>query len=409
MDRLPDELLVDRCLEGDRQSFELLVERYQTLVCSIAYSITGDFARSEDVGQESLVEAWSRLDRLHDKSKFKSWLCSIVRHTALNSNRRLAKTDGGEYSESIPDPADSAEQRAIRDEEAHLVWMKLQELPESYREPLILFYRQEQSISQVAKSLDLSSDVVKQRLSRGRSMLRDEVAATIQRALRGTVPSRAFTVAVLAATGTIGSQTATAATAATAATTVAKQAVGSGAVKSASLAGATAGPLVGLGGAFFGAWCSWMTARYESQRQLIVRSCIIYVVGATLFSVPFVAMRFGWQPWRVYGQGTYTVMHLSWMGVFMLANFAWMFAVFRAHQKLVNREARNQTVPLPAGRSFRPVGTVELQADTQSVVRITNAIPNAARERRARSGPRPRSRRARRGRDRARRSAARPR
>jgi len=53
-----DQQLVEQCANGNTAAFAQLVARYQTLVCSVAYSITGDFARSEDVGQDAFVAAW---------------------------------------------------------------------------------------------------------------------------------------------------------------------------------------------------------------------------------------------------------------------------------------------------------------------------------------------------------------
>ena len=65
-----------------------------------------------------------------------------------------------------PGPAESALSR----EEETVVWRTLEQIPETYREPLILFYREDQAVAEVAAALDLSEDAVKQRLSRGRDI-----------------------------------------------------------------------------------------------------------------------------------------------------------------------------------------------------------------------------------------------
>jgi len=65
----------------------------------------------------------------------------------------------------IPSPATQA---VTREEEA-ILWRALERIPDTYREPLILFYREQQSVERVAAELELSEDAVKQRLSRGRS------------------------------------------------------------------------------------------------------------------------------------------------------------------------------------------------------------------------------------------------
>src|SRR5581483_3724133 len=72
-------------------------------------------------------------------------------------------------------------------------------VPEIYREPLVLFYREHRSIEQVAGALELSEDAVKQRLSRGRKLLHEGVLAFVEGALERTNPGKAFTIAVLAA------------------------------------------------------------------------------------------------------------------------------------------------------------------------------------------------------------------
>jgi len=79
------------------------------------------------------------------------------------------------------------------------LWRSLEKIPENYREPLVLFYREHRSIEQVAAELELSEDAVKQRLSRGRKLLQEEVQAFVENTLRRTAPGQVFSGAVLAA------------------------------------------------------------------------------------------------------------------------------------------------------------------------------------------------------------------
>jgi hypothetical protein len=112
-----------------------------------------------------------------------------------------------------------------------LLWQALKQVPENYREPLVLFYREGQSTERVAQALDLTEDAVRQRLSRGRTLLREQLLGLIEGALKRTSPGKAFTVGVLAALPAVGT-TAKAATAAGTAT------MASLAGKSSSVAGA---------------------------------------------------------------------------------------------------------------------------------------------------------------------------
>src|SRR5690348_5086928 len=199
-----DAELVSRTLAGDRDAFSRIVSRYQILICSLAYSRIGHLGLSEDVAQETFITAWKHLRLLREPEKVRAWLCGIVRnriHKNLQREGRepvqvaepLELADDSSAREELP-----SELTIAREEEA-LLWRSLERIPEHYREPLILFYREHQSIEQVAMEMELSEDAVKQRLSRGRKLLEEEVQAFVEVTLRRTAPGQAFSGAVLAA------------------------------------------------------------------------------------------------------------------------------------------------------------------------------------------------------------------
>jgi RNA polymerase sigma factor (sigma-70 family) len=201
---LDDVRLVELSRDGDREAFGRIVERYQSLICALTYSSCGNFQASEDLAQVTFITAWSQLRNLREPAKLKSWLCSIARNATVNSFRQQQRTptanaevmdSGTEISSNAPSPSD----HVISKEEEAILWRSLGELPATYREPLVLFYRQQQSIAEVADALELSEDAVKQRLSRGRTMLTEKITAFVEGALRQTKPGVAFTIGVLAA------------------------------------------------------------------------------------------------------------------------------------------------------------------------------------------------------------------
>src|ERR1700677_4701056 len=83
-----DAELVAESLAGNKDAFRQIVERYQTLVCSLAYSATGSLSRSEDLAQETFVTAWKDLAELREPAKLRSWLCAIVRFRIGKQFRR---------------------------------------------------------------------------------------------------------------------------------------------------------------------------------------------------------------------------------------------------------------------------------------------------------------------------------
>lgn len=191
-----DAELVARSLDGSREAFSDIVARYQSLVCSIAFSATGSVSKSEDLAQETFIAAWRRLGDLREPKSLRAWLSGIARNLVMNSVRRERPAEPleGEHAHGAPGPL---EQTISREEEA-LVWRSLEQIPEQYREPLVLFYREHNSVARVAEELELSEEVVRQRLSRGRRLLKEQVAGFVEGALLRSSPGKAFTLGVIA-------------------------------------------------------------------------------------------------------------------------------------------------------------------------------------------------------------------
>jgi RNA polymerase sigma factor (sigma-70 family) len=204
--------LIDLSLRGDQDAFRQIVERHQNLVCALAFSACSNVAKSEDLTQETFLVAWQRLRELQEPGNLKAWLCGIVRNLARNAERKRAPrqfhSDGidGASFDAIDNSSPPHEVAAAR-EEAAIVEQALATIPENYREPLVLFYREDQSVQNVADAMGLSPDAVRQRLTRGRSMLRDQVEAVIERSLRNTRPTPALTIAIMAALPAFAVQT----------------------------------------------------------------------------------------------------------------------------------------------------------------------------------------------------------
>ncbi|MGA2557654.1 MAG: sigma-70 family RNA polymerase sigma factor, partial [Verrucomicrobiota bacterium] len=288
-----DEELVNASLAGNREAFGQIVTRHQALVCSLAYSATGSLTQSEDLAQETFLAAWQHLAELREPAKLRSWLCGIARNLIHNSLRTQGREPShrAEALEAIAEPRSPEPlpgERAISREEAEILWRALERIPETYREPLVLFYREHQSVEAVARELDLTEEAVRQRLTRGRRLLQEEVLAFVEGALEKTAPGTAFTVAVVAALPM-------AVTSAKAASVGAAVAKGGAAAKSAfSLA--ALGSLAAMVGAML---FSWKTAVDETksppERRLMARAgwfqmvFLVLSLAATFYCLPRLA------------------------------------------------------------------------------------------------------------------------
>jgi RNA polymerase sigma factor (sigma-70 family) len=264
--------LVSESLSGNRDAFGQIVSRYQSLVCSLAYSATGSLSQSEDVAQETFITAWKQLSNLREREKLRAWLCGIARNLINNSLRKHGREPShrAELLEEISEshsPEPQPTEQTISNEEQAILWRSLEKIPEIYREPLVLFYREHQSIEAVAEKLELSEDNVKQRLSRGRKLLHEQVLAFVEGALEKTNPGKIFTLGVLAALPslTISAKAATLGAAAAKGSATAKAAGAMG------LFGALLSPLVVIYGNYANYRASMNEAHSDEERRHIKR------------------------------------------------------------------------------------------------------------------------------------------
>ena len=265
-----DSELVTQSLAGSRDAFGGIVARYQSLLCSLAYSATGSFSQSEDLAQETFVIAWKQLADLREPEKLRSWLCRISRNLTYDALRRqgrepIHKAQPLEEIQESPAPEPLPSDFAISREEEAILWRSLERIPVSYREPLVLYYREHQSVENVAAVLELTEDAVKQRLSRGRKLLYEQVAAFVEGALERTSPGKAFTIGVLAALPafTISAKAAAVGVAAAKGGTTAKTAAASG------LFSAILAPALGFLGNYVGYRTGMDRAQSDHEREFI--------------------------------------------------------------------------------------------------------------------------------------------
>ncbi len=279
-----DAALWQRVLADDQVAFEQVVVKYQNLVASIAYSMTGNFSLCEEVAQETFWQAWRQRNQLRDHARLAPWLCGIARNLSLQMiKNETRQPHSGNFVDVDSGNADLASQ-SISAEERSLVWEALAEIPENYREALVLYYREGHAVADVARALEISTDAVKQRMSRGRDMLREQLATKIEEVLVRSRPGRSLTTRIMIGIGALSASLKATSTAAAAglggaAAKGAAGAVAASTIKAAAATGASAGLLGGvigaaggLGGAFLGTWLPAQLAPSAQEREILKRS-----------------------------------------------------------------------------------------------------------------------------------------
>lgn len=180
--------LLERVKAGDKECFIELIRPYTRNVYLAAYAILRNPQDAEEVSQETFMKALRSIESFRGESRFKSWLITI----ALNEARMKYRRDRRAMMESLDEdheidqeeyqPREFADWREIpsesleRKEVQTALAKALAELPETFREVLVLRDVQHLSIAETAEALHISQALVKTRLYRGRLRMRDLLA-----------------------------------------------------------------------------------------------------------------------------------------------------------------------------------------------------------------------------------------
>jgi RNA polymerase sigma-70 factor (ECF subfamily) len=152
-----------------------LVHDHYLAAYGYAYRLTGSTSEAEDLVQETFCVAQQQLATLREPSRAKAWLFAILRNVYLQQLR----TGRRRRPQSLDDLPDIAEQAPDEPPEIdpQRLQQALEELPEIYRTPLILFYFEDFSYRDIAEQMDLPIGTVMSRIARARSFLRGRLAS----------------------------------------------------------------------------------------------------------------------------------------------------------------------------------------------------------------------------------------
>ena len=134
-----------------------------------ARAMLGDRAAADDLVQDTLERAWSRLQQWRAGSDMRAWLFGIMHNLRIDQLRRpkLSTRSIDEDDFEPPARATQTDQLELRDIES-----ALNLLPDEQREILLLVALEEMSYAEIASTLDIPVGTVMSRLSRGRDRLR---------------------------------------------------------------------------------------------------------------------------------------------------------------------------------------------------------------------------------------------
>lgn len=185
----PGPQLLKRAKDGDQAAFSELVGRYRQLVFRFSFNVCRDKVKAEETLQDTFVNVYRKLDQFDGRSKFTTWLYSIVTNNCLMKRRRsllnkatvsIEEITPKERHEDGPQihtpqwrhtPLDEAMSKELRERLDRAIL----KLPTDYRLVFILRDVEEQSAAETAKIMKITIPAVKSRLRRARIFLRSEL------------------------------------------------------------------------------------------------------------------------------------------------------------------------------------------------------------------------------------------
>jgi RNA polymerase sigma-70 factor (ECF subfamily) len=185
-DREIDRQLVARAQRGDKQAFELLVEKYQRKLARLLSRFIRDPAEVEDVTQEAFIKAYRALPAFRGDSAFYTWLYRIGINTAKNylmAMGRRAPTsteveaedaEGFEEGEQLRD-INTPESVLLSNEIARTVNATIEQLPEELRTAIQMREIEGMSYEDIAKAMDCPIGTVRSRIFRAREAIAEQL------------------------------------------------------------------------------------------------------------------------------------------------------------------------------------------------------------------------------------------
>ena len=187
-----DEVVMERLRDGDDLALTALMQRWEKPLVGFLMRYTSNQSDAVDLAQETFVRIYENRSRYRPKGKFSTWMFTIAANLSRNHARwnsrhpsmsTVSNADDGkenDWSDSIVDPAEQPDRRAVREDEARQIREAVQELPHDLRTAVLLFEFEGMSHADIANVLGCTSNAVETRLYRARQLLRERLKGLLE-------------------------------------------------------------------------------------------------------------------------------------------------------------------------------------------------------------------------------------
>jgi RNA polymerase sigma-70 factor, ECF subfamily len=186
-----EKVWLDQARKGDKVAFGNLIEAYQGPVYNLAYRMLNNAGEAEEAAQEAFIRAYTRLDSYNPDHKFSTWMLSITSNYCIDIIRKRRALLLSIDEPLPPHPAlhsdndKGPEAELMNAEQQEMVQKMLQELPDEYRQAVVLRYWYDLSYEEIADMMNTTVSAIKSRLFRARRQLAEthvgvEVSFTVE-------------------------------------------------------------------------------------------------------------------------------------------------------------------------------------------------------------------------------------
>jgi RNA polymerase sigma-70 factor (ECF subfamily) len=172
--------IIDEVIDGQKDHYRFLVDRYHKGLIQHLYALTGNLQTSEDIAQEAFIKAYDKLSQYDKNYAFSTWLYKIADNLAFRNLKQLKNTqDIDEIAELVPDHSPTPAEQVDKLFTKEAVQKSVEGLPMSYRRVISLYYWDDFSYEEIAIIMDTPIGTIRTWLYRAKEQLRKELYGQI--------------------------------------------------------------------------------------------------------------------------------------------------------------------------------------------------------------------------------------
>lgn len=184
MTNTEDLIYIERVKKGDSFSYSFLVDKYKHMAYTIAMKIMKNEEDAQDAAQEGFIRAYQQIHTFHGKSKFSTWLYTIIYRVSISKwkeNKLSTSSIDSETNENYNPDLSSPQLEQLHARQQQLYIKKaIDQLPPSEGLLVTLFYINDNSIKEIQEITGFSLANIKVKLFRARKKLERELQFLLQ-------------------------------------------------------------------------------------------------------------------------------------------------------------------------------------------------------------------------------------